>query len=219
MSRDDDSIETRLHAHALGRLPAQEVADLTAQARSSAQLHAELVLAGALVRARAEDPARALSTAFGWARLSRALDAEAAASRRATWWPERLARWQAAAAMLVAVAAWQFMALPRTDPPGEPGEPGGSYDMAGDPVPRGRFLAQVAFRPQAREQQIRQLLQAAGARVVAGPSALGLYTMAFADEQALAAGISRLRAQPAVVESIQRTTPEGASSAAQPRQP
>jgi hypothetical protein len=217
MSRDDDSYETRIHAYALNRLSAQEIGDLVAQASSSAPLRAELALTCALVRARAEDPARALSTAFGWARLSRAIDADAAAPpRRGGWWPGRFPRWQAAAALIVAVAAWQFVAVPG------PSEPGGVYGVASDPVSRGSFIAQVAFRPQAREQQIRQLLQAAGARIVAGPNALGLYEIAFADAQALAAGITRLRAEPAVVESIQRAAPEDASSASsstRPRQP
>ena len=188
MSPHDPSHETRIHAYALGRLSAQEIAELAAQARSSEPLQAELVLAGALVRARAEDPERALSTAFGWARLSRAIDGEAAAR------PAR--RWYAAAAAIVAVVAWQFAAMPP-----RVGEAG--YGMAGD-TPRHAFAAQIAFKPQAREQQIRQALRAAGARIVSGPSALGLYEIAFADETARAAGIERLRADAAVVESIQR---------------
>lgn len=198
MPHDDDSTEARIHAHALGRLSAQESADLAAQARSNAQLNAQLLLAGAMVRARAEDPARGLSTAFGWARLSRAIDAETAAQQRAGRWPTHFSGWQTAAAMLVAVAVWQFAAVPQL--PGQAGDAG--YGMAGAPAPRA-FVAQVAFRPRATELQIRQALLAVDASVVGGPSALGLYQLAFADAGALQAGVARLRAEGAVVEAIQ----------------
>jgi hypothetical protein len=202
MPRDDDNPEARIHAHALGRLSAQESADLAAQARSSPQLNAELVLAGAMVRARAEDPARGLSMAFGWARLSRAIDAETAAQQRAGRWPTHFSRWQTAAAVLVAVAVWQFAAVPQMS--GQADDAG--YGMAGAPATRA-FVAQVVFRPQATELQIRQALLAVDATFVSGPSALGLYELAFADADTLQAGVARLRAQDAVVEAIQVDAP------------
>ncbi|MDT7838186.1 hypothetical protein [Aquabacterium sp. OR-4] len=199
MSRDDAQIETRIQAHALGRLSAQDSADLAAQARDDPPLHAELALAEALVRARADDPARQQSVAFGWARLSRAIDADRATLPRAGRWPTPLTRWQAAAAALLAVAVWQFAA--ERPWPGDAG-----YGMAGAPAAQA-FVAQVAFKPQATELQRRAALLAAGARVVGGPSALGLYRLAFADAAALQAGVARLRAETAVVESIQADEP------------
>lgn len=216
MPRDDDSSEARIHAHALGRLSAQDAAELAAQARGNAQLNAELVLAGAMVRARAQDPARGLSTAIGWARLSRAIDADAAAQRRGGRWPRYFSRWQTVAAAMAAVATWQFAAVPqlmvRAGDGGDGSDTGNTgYGMAAAPAPQA-FVAQVAFRPQATELQIRQALLAVDARVVAGPSALGLYQLAFADAGALQAGVARLRAEGAVVEAIQPLQPDEARS-------
>jgi len=198
MHRDDNSQEARIQAHALGRLPVHETAVLSLQAHNDAHLRAELLLASAMVRARAEDPERGLYAAFGWARLSRAIDAERAAQRRTSGWPTHFSRWQTAAAVLAAVAVWQFAAVPQL--PGWRGEAG--YEMAGAPAPQA-FAAQVAFNPQATEPQIRAALLAADARVVGGPSALGLYELAFGDAAALETGVAQLRAQTAVVESVQ----------------
>jgi hypothetical protein len=67
----------------------------------------------------------------------------------------------------------------------------------------GQVLLAIAFNPQATELAIRQLLAAAGAQLVAGPSALGLYTVAVPAASAEAA-ITQLRAAQGVVDSVQR---------------
>ena len=68
---------------------------------------------------------------------------------------------------------------------------------------RGRTMLTVAFRPQATESAIRTLLGNSSAQIVAGPSALGLYTVAV---PALDADVvqARLRDAVEVVESVQR---------------
>lgn len=61
----------------------------------------------------------------------------------------------------------------------------------------------VAFKPQADEQAIRELLNRANAQIVAGPTSLGLFRIAVPREGAAAAMVI-LSTIPAVVESVQR---------------
>ncbi len=70
-------------------------------------------------------------------------------------------------------------------------------------VPADTVLLTIAFAPQATEQAMRQVLAAAGAQLVAGPSALGLYTVAVPAASADTA-IAQLRAAQGVVDLVQR---------------
>jgi anti-sigma factor RsiW len=65
---------------------------------------------------------------------------------------------------------------------------------------------QVTFRPEATEAQIRALLAEAGAQIVAGPGALGVYTLSVAPEK-LDAARERLAARNDVVESVRPVEP------------
>lgn len=199
MSPEHDTREAGIQAYALGWLSAQDMAELDRLAQSDPALYAELALARAMAQARADDPQRGAASDLGWARLSRAIDAQAAPPPRASWLPDRFTRWQTAAAVLAAVAVWQFAAVPHLT--GEHGDASAGYGMASGPRAHA-FVAQVIFRPEATEAQIRQVLRASDAKLVAGPSALGIYDLAFADQRALDAGVARLGAASAVVEEI-----------------
>lgn len=62
-------------------------------------------------------------------------------------------------------------------------------------------LALVAFNPAAEEGDLRRLLLDAEARLFDGPSALGLYTLAFRDRPARDAALQRFAVSSALVES------------------
>lgn len=70
-------------------------------------------------------------------------------------------------------------------------------------IPADTVLLTVAFAPQATELAMRQVLAATGAQLVAGPSALGLYTVAVPAASADTA-IAQLRAAQGVVDLVQR---------------
>ena len=70
-------------------------------------------------------------------------------------------------------------------------------------IPTDTVLLTVAFAPQATELAMRQVLAATGAQLVAGPSALGLYTVAVPAANADTA-IVQLRAAQGVVDLVQR---------------
>ena len=85
--------------------------------------------------------------------------------------------------------------------------PGGSEldPLSGGPgvvEVKGTTLLTVAFAASATETDIRETLQGAQARIVDGPSALGLYLLRVKTEQ-LDAALALLRSRPAVVESVQ----------------
>lgn len=105
--------------------------------------------------------------AFGWVRLSHAIDRDAGARTRRRPW-----MWRAAAAVLFAVALGQgaWIATSSSD----------RFDLAANDGAVAPAL-QVAFRPDASEAELRALLSQIGAEIVAGPSALGLYGVAVAD--------------------------------------
>lgn len=86
-------------------------------------------------------------------------------------------------------------------------KPGGSEldPLSGGPgvvEVKGTTLLTVAFAASATETDIRETLQGAQARIVDGPSALGLYLLRVKTEQ-LDAALALLRSRPAVVESVQ----------------
>lgn len=77
---------------------------------------------------------------------------------------------------------------------------GGSTPISAAP---GQVLLTVAFKPTVSESAMRGVLASAQLQIVAGPSALGLYTLAVARDHADTA-ILQLRQASAVVESVQR---------------
>ncbi len=87
-------------------------------------------------------------------------------------------------------------------------EPAALVPLGGNHAPTGSAAADavvlgVVFNADAREAEVRAVLAAAGAQIVGGPSALGLYLVAVPKPQAEAA-IATLQASKPTVESVQR---------------
>lgn len=153
---------------------------------------------------------------LGWARLAKELDedqkadesteqrgdaqergvAPAVALNKRAPWRRPVPLWQAAACVVAAVVAWQMVAPEFLGSPDEPARfvtatGPAAVDVAGPSV-------RVAFAPDANEEAIRTLLRSTGARIVDGPSALGLYTLAFEGEAERASAIEEYAASGAV---------------------
>jgi anti-sigma-K factor RskA len=182
-------------AYVRGRLTAEEARRVEAASAARPELAAEIALMRGIVgtfdtEARAPAPGE-----LGWARLSRAIDAEprrvAAPAPRA-----RRPLWPLAASAAAAVLVWQLAAVPLLTRPGE--------EAAYAPVseaPAG-FTLDVTFAPEAAEGSIRELLRSVGGRVSDGPSAIGLWQLSFPSAEARDAAIEILAAAP-IVESVQ----------------
>lgn len=108
--------------------------------------------------------------------------------------------WAMGVMALVAVQAGVIAVLLADPPAAQVPLSGAATSMAvsSDPV-----LLTVAFRPEATESAMRSTLASAGAQIVSGPSALGLYLVAVPRDQADAMA-TQLLAASAVVESVQR---------------
>ena len=129
---------------------------------------------------------------FAWQRLRRDLrhSAEARESRFSYWWPSM------AAAVLVIVIQ-SILLFNNADE--------GQYGLAGHEQPGA--LVQVKFNPDAKEKDIRQALQKAGAEIVTGPGASGVYRIRFAGSDSapvIQQKIEALGASTHVIDYIQR---------------
>ncbi|MDS9469962.1 hypothetical protein RGQ15_20645 [Paracoccus sp. MBLB3053] len=183
-----------LMAYVRGTLPEKEQAAVEEAARQLPEVRGDIALLRGLLLTR-ETGDEAAPGDLGWARLSRAIDAERVAPDRSR------RRWlrplEIAATVLLAVGLWQFAVLPRL-PQILPGTD--RYAPASQTA--GGTLA-VAFVPEATEARIRALLQDIGAEIIGGPSALGLWTLGFRNDTARDAALQRLSEETAIVESVQ----------------
>lgn len=187
-----------LRDYVKGRLPPAQASALEAAAGADPLLAAEISLVRGIVKSgdAAYSP-RAGSAELGWAKLSRAINAEG--KRPASIVPEKFSRWQVAAVAAIAIAVGSFLAGPLLSR-GE--EQGGGLEMASKQSAHA-FSAQATFVPTAQESAIREALRSVGAEIVEGPSALGVYVLAFKDAKALRHGVKALHARTGVVESVQ----------------
>ena len=188
-----------LRDYAKGRLPAADALALEAAAAADPKLAAEIALVRGVVKVGEADAGRAPSSQLGWARLSRAIDAES--RKPSSFVPKQFSRWQVAAVAAIAVAGWGAAA---TAPlmVARNNQPGDGYAMASE-RPAYAHSAQATFVPTAPESAIREVLRSVDAEIVKGPSALGVYVLAFKDAEALDKGVEALRVRADVFESVQ----------------
>jgi hypothetical protein len=190
----DPASDEALIAYVRGRLPAAEAERLAAEAAARPERAAEIALARGIAAAVDAEAAVAPPGPLGWARLQRALDAEP--PRAATPAPARRPLWPLAAAAAAAVVIWQVAAVPYIT------DPGGAGYAPVSQAPAAGLTLTVAFDPAASEADVRALLVDIGARVSDGPSAIGLWQLAFPTPAARDEGLTRLEAAD-IVESVQ----------------
>lgn len=178
-----------IQAYILGKLDAEQAAQIEAASEGDKELAAELAIWAAARDLQVEDAASSDPGAFGWARIERAIDAQSAArsandnspSGRPVWFRNVIAPWQAAAAVAAAVLGWQVAVVPAITNPGADEAP--AYELASGGE-ESEFTLRIAFTDTATEADLRAVLREVDARIVDGPSAIGLYTLSFADEAA-----------------------------------
>ena len=167
---DDDD---RLLAYVQGRLSDADKIAFEADLAKRPDLNAELKAMQGVTRAiEAEevDPAR---KANGWARLESSIKADrlpvAANDNR------RLSVLQAVGLAVAAVFAWQIIALPFLPVSDAPGFSTASVDAEG-------VALRVAFSQSVSIAEVTDILKETGATITDGPSAIGLFTLEFADD-------------------------------------
>ncbi|WMS41939.1 hypothetical protein RDV64_17990 [Acuticoccus sp. MNP-M23] len=158
-----------------GRLSRDEAARLEAEIQGNPRMEADLRLVEALNQT--DSAVHPFPGEFGWARLSNAIDRQ----KPRAFWQRNVSAWQVAALVAIAIGCWQLAVAPH---------------LAGHTAPQGYITAtgsqgttsaqntlRIAFAPAGTELAIRRLLRDAGARIVDGPTAVGLYTLAFDTEE------------------------------------
>ncbi|KIT15066.1 hypothetical protein [Jannaschia aquimarina] len=188
MDRPDGLNEDDLLAYARGDATPDEAARIEAAAARDPALKAELALMAGLKGALAASTDRPDARAFGWKRL----EAEIGRAPAETQAAPRGRIWQLAAVFLGAIVLVQ-----------------GSYIALGPDAPLYRTVSEetdgatlgIAFAPGAAAADIEALLRETGARIVDGPSAIGLYRIAFEDEVARTEARAALEAS-ALVELV-----------------
>ncbi|MGF1553075.1 MAG: hypothetical protein ACFBWO_11340 [Paracoccaceae bacterium] len=188
--------DARLLAYLQGRLDAEDAARLEAELAESPDLRAELAAMRAARDAMARERPEPAAGEAGWDRLSAAIEAErrlpANDNRRFS-----LAQVAAIAAAAVIVVQIATLALPIGDEAGFVPASETTEATAGPAL-------RVAFAEEAGVGAVTALLGEIGAEVTGGPSAIGLYTLSFADEAAREAAEARLAERPALVAMVSR---------------
>ena len=195
MSEQTTYPDETLRDYVKGRLPAAEALQIEAAAGADPALAAEIALVRGIVKSGDAVFCRAPPAEYGWAKLSRAIDADAG---KRSFVPKQFSRWQVAAVTLVAVAISGLVAGPVMSRGGERG----GFEVASKQSALAHS-ALATFVPTAQESAIREALRAVNADIVAGPSALGVYMLAFKDAEALTKGVEALRTRTAIVETVQ----------------
>ncbi|MBB96035.1 MAG: hypothetical protein CML68_15770 [Rhodobacteraceae bacterium] len=189
-----------------GRLSADAETAIETAAAQDPALAADIALMQGMRRSLAEDDSDMPPGELGWRRLERAMDAADKTSADPVSAPASQPMAQpaprrapllavAAAAAVAAVVSWQFVALPLMTGT----EPG--YGTASGPA-GAEFTVTVGFAANASMAQIQALLTDTGGRVIDGPSALGLWQIAF-DSAAARDGSAEAYAASDLVDHVQ----------------
>lgn len=194
LSGDDKSARLLDYVH--GRISDEEKREIDAAIKDDASLAEELAYYKGLANA-ADEPAQASDHEFGWAKLSKSIDADisgtpplpAAANDNFNFW-----KVATLALGLVVAAQATFLISPL--------EPTTIEDPIYVPVAETtEFDLQVIFADTATSASMSELLSSLDAEIVAGPSALGLYDIRFPTKPSMDSGLEALRAMPDIVES------------------
>ena len=196
-----DSSEHRMAQELLpwfvnGTLAAAEAAPIAAHLAQCSRCQAD-ASALAAVRAVPIDVDSGGSVERGWAALRERLEARPSETSRGSarpWWRLSLQVALAGQAVVMLILAGALIATTARNEP---------YRALGSAPAVVEANALAIFRADATEQQMREALRAAGARIVGGPTISDAYLLRMVDLQPET--LARLRAQPGVlrVESLQ----------------
>lgn len=193
MDRDD-----RVLAFVQGRLSADE---MQAVEREMAEDRALAVEVAAMRGIKAEFEVEAAVLAdeaaadAGWARLEKAIDAEAPGQPANSNRAPRFSIWQTGGLIAASLALWQVVAVPMLSPPSQTG-----YSPVSEAI--SAPVLQVMFAAGADMGEVTGLLTSSGGMILSGPSAIGLYRVAFETDGARDAALGVFEGRPDIVEMV-----------------
>ncbi|MEO0785961.1 MAG: hypothetical protein AAFY10_09705 [Pseudomonadota bacterium] len=189
-----------LVAFVTGDLPDTMQREIETACETDTDLAAEIAVMRGVIEAQAARALEVPATEFGWARLSKAIDRSSseAAKPQSSQQP-RFALWQVAASAVAAVAIWQALAVPlltRTD------DTGAGYVPVSEAT-LDDTRARILFKGGTGEAEMRALLRDVDATIIAGPSAIGFYTVVFESAEARTSALVQLEDPESAVEVVQ----------------
>ncbi len=193
--RDHETIEALLPWYVNGTLTDEERAQVEAHLAHCRRCREDVRFLTGLRQGVKRTTDTTTDPELGLKRLMREIDAEPTARRRTPWWQPSLA---AAAVVIVVQGVLLFNLWQRDDDIG--------MRLAGDTPPPAVVL-QIQFDADAREGEIRALLRSLNARLIDGPSAVGLYRIELpdlepGDEDAIARVLDTLRQRQEIVRHV-----------------
>ncbi len=180
----------QIQAFVTDTLDAGIYAQIEAAAKADPELAAELAIWRSARKVQSDRVAEAGASEFGWARIEKAINVsqdQRSANDNDTkpfWSRALIAPWQAAAAVALAIVGWQVAVVPVVATAGLDDE--ATYVLAGGETGQ-EFAFRVAFTDNANAPDIAAILRDVDARIIDGPSAIGFYTIAFDDPEAMEA--------------------------------
>ncbi|MEX0311907.1 MAG: hypothetical protein AB3N17_16850 [Tateyamaria sp.] len=185
--------EDLILAYAQNRLPEPEKSAFEQRLQTDPDMAAEvLALSGVREVFREDDDAVDPST--GWSRLEAAIDADMAGPAN-TNAPLRLPLWQVGGLIAASLALWQVAVVPTFGPVADPGFEAVSETTNAE-------VLQVMFSGSADLTTLTALLREVDGTIIDGPSAVGLYRIAFSSPEALETARANLAARPDVVDLV-----------------
>ncbi|ADM10383.1 RNA polymerase sigma-70 factor [Parvularcula bermudensis HTCC2503] len=191
---DDPITEEELQAFAHGRLAGDQADTLRQRIEQDPELRAQV----AMIRQLADDPMcdHPFPGEFGWARLTRAMDAEDRRLHTVPVWQKPIPLWQAVAGVAAAFVLWQVGSTTMVGPSE------GRYQTAsGDAMSIATLRVRIDDKMTIGE--LNDLLQEIDAVVIDGPGASGLYQLSFVDEASRQAALPTLKAATKRVQIIE----------------
>ena len=190
----------------------RQTADLIeSEVATNPQLASELAIMKGVRRSQSSHIDRESPGELGWARLSKSIDGielagvdselKIAAGQSSSviavgrFWSKRMELWQAAACAMLSVAVWHTLAQPIFS--------SASRDASYMPVTSetvDHHHMRIIFSEQATEAEMRRLIRSLDAEIIAGPSAIGFYTLRFQSEELRKEALEILRSEQIVTE-------------------
>ena len=189
----DDALNELVLDYARGKAADEAKAAIEARMSSDPKLADEVAYLQGLHRAVSPVQQDVTPDELGWKRLSNAIAAEqapVAANDNSRFW-----KYAAAALAVVAALQTTFLVQPSTQAPTETYITASADDATS-------FALQVIFEPSASAEELTRTLKNVDGEIIAGPSALGLYTVAFQSATERDEALTVLEAETDLIESV-----------------
>lgn len=180
-----------------GELSPDEKADFESYMNDNPDLQADIEFQRNLIAARPDDNTPA-GMEFGWAQLSRSIDALEAekAPSQEIMTPESMPRfgnmWKIAAAVLACLSIGQMLYITNFETQ--------KYELASEKSAPGITL-QIGFEPDLTLNEISRFLVDHDSQIISGPGNLGIYTLLFSDNKDCESAINTITSKEQFVET------------------